>query len=512
MANPVGVIDISDDEDTDRYSTSGQSQFRSSVGAASAVVTLPRAADAGVAIAARSAQTTSAVGLVGNGVGHPSINDTIESFKSSQGNFGDGSIKRNEGNDDVDADNDDHNDDDNDFEGGSHYGRSAAAGAGSGAGAAASAGVKRSRSVKLTDAQRSIRDVAKAAEKAAKQAAKDAEKRSANALRHVERAEKGAYALQEIALAMTADLHASEVGAAIAKCMADYNPRLKVLDPIHSPVPNSLHWRRGIVVEYGAGAGAGAMPSSLRVDDAVIHFHSPTVEPFVAVLFHGKDYVELVASKRYAGMLEYIKGLDALLPIGSRLTFIIVGLRHAMKLYMDRYRRRAEKGDLQGMLSLSQDSINSLNTHLYTATEVEIKTYEGVSDVAEYVVRCTQAIGEMPYRMQPSALACVTKVRVGANSDHKGDDGKKTTTGTWWAMLQMIPGVSEKKASKITDHYPTYRSLMEAYRNPAIPVPQKEVLLENVMGAGQPRLTKMSKDIYTFFTTTDPMQLIGQGS
>jgi hypothetical protein len=60
----------------------------------------------------------------------------------------------------------------------------------------------------------------------------------------------------------------------------------------------------------------------------------------------------------------------------------------------------------------------------------------------------------------------VTKVRVGAAAPFLGDltGGAGAlaipeATTTFWAMLQMIPKVSEKKAAAVVARFPTLRAL-----------------------------------------------------
>lgn len=189
----------------------------------------------------------------------------------------------------------------------------------------------------------------------------------------------------------------------------------------------------------------------------------------------------------------------------------------------------------------------------------------GPDKTREYLVGLTRAIAEQPYRMQPSALAVVSKKKVNvkaaaaasaaaagaaagaasdagehaSDDDDDGDDGaasssagggkrkatgsssvssgggtrtsKKSRTETWFAQLQMVPGVSAARASAIVAKYPTLRSLVNVYRDPSVPVVTKETLLEDVdirLGK-KTKLTKLSKEIFIFFTTLDPTVVLG---
>ena len=123
------------------------------------------------------------------------------------------------------------------------------------------------------------------------------------------------------------------------------------------------------------------------------------------------------------------------------------------------------------------------------------------SQTGEYIASLTRAIAEYPYRMDPSALACVTKIAVAkakapasgaaaaaAAGDFDDEDGgggppkrkmtKKTSSDTWVAQLQMIPRVSAKIAGAIAARYPTFRSLCDEYASPRLTTVQKMSLLE----------------------------------
>jgi len=183
------------------------------------------------------------------------------------------------------------------------------------------------------------------------------------------------------------------------------------------------------------------------------------------------------------------------------------------------------------------------------------------ADTVDYLQGLTRAIAEYPYRMQPSALAVVTKVKVqrtlgggaasasaaaaGAGGGEEDDDDdaggsaaagagagsagrkgaskraadddrlvvstyEKGLTETWMAQLQMIPGVSAVKAAAIVARFPTLRSLVDRYRDPSLPQAVKEGLLEDAMlDRSGKKMGKLSRDVYRFFTTRNPEELIG---
>ena len=94
---------------------------------------------------------------------------------------------------------------------------------------------------------------------------------------------------------------------------------------------------------------------------------------------------------------------------------------------------------------------------------------------AEYVTALTKAIAEYPYRMADSALACVMKMKTTGGAEFaSGDGSKKSLQQVWMAQLQMIRSVSAAKAAAIVRRYPSFRSLMEAYRDPRLSEAEKD--------------------------------------
>lgn len=122
---------------------------------------------------------------------------------------------------------------------------------------------------------------------------------------------------------------------------------------------------------------------------------------------------------------------------------------------------------------------------------VSLRPQVSPAATAEYVVGLTRAIAEWPYKRDASALACVVKVRTTGTATAAAvaaaapppDGMKKPVTAVWLGQLQMIPGVSDKRAAAIAGRYPSFRALMDAYRDPRLPQAAKELLLE-VRGRG----------------------------
>lgn len=125
----------------------------------------------------------------------------------------------------------------------------------------------------------------------------------------------------------------------------------------------------------------------------------------------------------------------------------------------------------------------------------------------EYLMRVTKAVAEAPYKATPSALAAVVKVRV---PHAPSSSTLRPLATTWNAMLQMVPGISAKKAAAITARYPTLRSLLAVYRDACLSEADKARVLEDAeYAATKKRMTKLSADVYTFLTRRDAAAVIG---
>lgn len=431
------------------------------------------------------------------------------------------------------------------------------------------AGIKRGNSdvSAASSKPRSKAPTAKAAEKAAAKAARDsaraekkaekeAEKRSRASQRAVDRISRGGYKSQEIAVMMEDSLRYAQVGVALAAELEAAAYHCLPPAPAASFVPagdiagvkcfyNTVHWRRRV-------------PDMARSTDKDIVFtNDVTVEPFVVVVHEGEYFVKLLIDEGTDGVEAQLSALRARVPPVTRVVYVIVGARKAIERGQT---KTARAGGDRMLHTLTPDGFDAALMHLYVTSELEVKEVVSEAAAVEYLVGLTRAIAEMPYKMQPSSLAVVTKVRVNrvvampasfdpaaggapqrgasiaaygydedsappigsaapvaSSSAVAGDDAwvmrkstKKNTTETWCAMLQMIPGISETKASAIVAVYPTLRSLVNIYRDPAVSEKDKERLLEEIQFASTGRrMGKVSRDVYKFFTSRDPDQLIG---
>lgn len=143
-----------------------------------------------------------------------------------------------------------------------------------------------------------------------------------------------------------------------------------------------------------------------------------------------------------------------------------------------------------------------------------------IGESLSFLRQYTRAIAEFPYRMQPSALAVVAKKMGLSKAARMVEDAGVTdpdmlrlheASTTWLAMLQVLPNMSLSRARNVQAVYPTFRSLVDVYRDPSITTAVKERLLETILEKGR-RQTALSKAVYRFLTTYNPDDLIGSGT
>jgi hypothetical protein len=423
----------------------------------------------------------------------------------------------------------------------------------------------------------------KAEAKAAKLRAKEEQKRTNAQNRAVEKAGRGGYAREEIALSFEAGFAKTLQGKALSDgLMLEY----AVIAPTEVPIPNAIFWRRRKIVGLKNAAVAGkkkAVASIVGADGVaavnpsenyIFQDDHGKLEPFVCIYWEGSTFVETLLSHGTDAIEEAVIAMRTALEPGTRVIFLIQGA--AAYLYSSTERRKALERSASGAGAqrprlpavTTQHAYDSALMHLYVARDLEIKETITTQESVEYLRGCTRAIAENPYRATPSALAVVTKVKVqkggfaamagssssaagagGAASMDEFDDDPYSNYGggdgggsaasaasaagaaaakvnkqgggskgidvgeTWLAMLQMIPGVSKDKALSIVREYPSFRALMDQYSRTDLTEEQKRDLLTDLPirnGSGKTRIRKISEDCYSFFTSENAEEVIGE--
>ncbi|POM60607.1 hypothetical protein PHPALM_30529 [Phytophthora palmivora] len=144
---------------------------------------------------------------------------------------------------------------------------------------------------------------------------------------------------------------------------------------------------------------------------------------------------------------------------------------------------------------------------LFMDTGAHTKFTSDLEAMAEYVALLTREFVEAASR--PTALEEVLESVPRYNSFRVTHSGATVSmcANAWLRMIQVIPGVSEDKAQCLLDHFPTFNSLMCAYRDPTLSRAQKEDLVADKLHDARIQRA-LSKRIYAVFCEEDPDALI----
>jgi hypothetical protein len=255
-----------------------------------------------------------------------------------------------------------------------------------------------------------------------------------------------------------------------------------------------------------------------------------------------------------------------------RVVFVLQAVRAALSALQKAKQQRGRGGPVDGDavavavaasrgMVVTPEGLDAAHMHLYVTCDLEVNETASVGETSELLVSMTRTIAERRYKQAPEALAVLTRIRVGRmaaaqlqqhnqargldataapgggeveSSDaetHSLADAPAAATAafaaaagqaandephaarrflaeTWWAQLQMVPGVSSKKALAIVSAYPSPQALVLRYRDPRLTTAEKEHLLEDIIEPGRKNF-KISSCIYRAFTTVNPEEKIG---
>jgi hypothetical protein len=345
---------------------------------------------------------------------------------------------------------------------------------------------------------------------------------------------------------MSPALAGSELGVAVAAAVRESDLGHVLLDAAELALPLSVEWRRGTHLPRSGQArkkSTSATHSSSSYSVGETRFERAARELFCCRVFTGREFADALDRARTpAAAVRLVRDMQARLPAGTTLILLVLGLDAAVT---DALRRRGGGGaggggagagyggggygGYGGSSSSSSSSsggggggggdclvnLESFLTTLWVETDVQVKSVLTAADAGEYVARLTREIAERPYALMPTTLACVVKVKVPKVPDAEGGGGagggsKKTASATFRAMLQSISGVSDAKAAGVVRAFPTFRALMDAYRDRERSAAEKAVLLEGpAAGEGKRgKATAISRRIYNLMSLTDPDAMV----
>jgi hypothetical protein len=404
-----------------------------------------------------------------------------------------------------------------------------------GGGALQVAAPKRARAA--TDAERSDRAAVKAAAAAERQAAAAAAREATRAARATQKEaskqakslagldsqlEAGRFSGAEMALEMSALLAGSALGQLLIGEAATVTGRVKFGEAAGSlealfvlPPPSkeplseapSLRWRRGVVRAVSGGGGGGPVyafpnPTLKRALPLEVDFTSAPAEPVAAIVLPGEAWVALAVRLGTEGLVRWLRARQRELPPGTALAVLTHGVAGAVAQVVAGAAAAGRARPLP-----SNFSMDALHAHVFVACGVRVTHYPTAAQLAEQVLRLTRFLAARAYREEDTALLVVARAKADT---------------PWLKMLKTLPGVSDKVAAAVARRFPSMRALMDAYADKGASEKEKAALLESVLmdggeeeGVGEEggggggkgggrRLTKMSADVYAFFSAADP--------
>jgi hypothetical protein len=228
---------------------------------------------------------------------------------------------------------------------------------------------------------------------------------------------------------------------------------------------------------------------------------------FLDMLRH-KSYTELVAAVRYIQSLapqpQRSRQSDET-EESSKFFVIVEGLDRAL---IELKKRQKKKKGTSASAAASSSMIAFADLHevafqLFMDVGAHTKFTSDVEATAEYVALLTRELVLASSRT--SALEEFLESVPRYNSfrvTHSGGTAS-ASANAWLRMLQVIPGVSEDKAQCLLDHFPTYASLMRAYRDPRLSRAEKEDLVADKLHDARIQRA-LSKRIFAVFCEENP--------
>mmetsp|Transcript_4691 Transcript_4691/g.6955 ORF Transcript_4691/g.6955 Transcript_4691/m.6955 type:complete len:590 (-) Transcript_4691:143-1912(-) len=165
----------------------------------------------------------------------------------------------------------------------------------------------------------------------------------------------------------------------------------------------------------------------------------------------------------------------------------------------------------KSFIPTNEDELHDAIIWMLIEERIECSFTTTDQETIEYIKGLTRALSESPYTEQMTELQCIKKLK----STHSmiTDDNRAMTPydrakDSWLRMLQQIKGLTEGMALRVVRHYPTVRSLMNMYEDPALTTDQKRALLATLLKDGRRNMVKISDSVYRLMTSEDPTELI----
>ncbi|RLN91095.1 hypothetical protein BBJ28_00022119 [Nothophytophthora sp. Chile5] len=246
-----------------------------------------------------------------------------------------------------------------------------------------------------------------------------------------------------------------------------------------------------------------------------------------AIYYEADEFLQLLRLKAYPEVVAAVRYLHTLVPPSARrqgtskakaeeeeeepskFFVIIEGMDRALIQHkkQQKHRKREESRPTASTPAISFADLHELAFQLFMDVGAHTKFTVDVDATANYVALLTRelVVAASPVSALEEFLEAVPKYN-SFRVTHSGATAS-VCANAWLRMLQVIPGVSEDKAQSLLDHFPTFASLMRAYRDPALSRSQKEDLVSDKLHDSRIQRA-LSKRIYTVFCEENPETVI----
>ncbi|KAE9254280.1 hypothetical protein PF004_g1080 [Phytophthora fragariae] len=257
-----------------------------------------------------------------------------------------------------------------------------------------------------------------------------------------------------------------------------------------------------------------------------------------AIYYEADTFLEMIRLKSYKELVAAVRYLQSLVPTSQQQTrkscqpgedeeeaskfFVIVeGMDRALIELKKQHKQKSKKnGSTPSTSSTSSASSTSASTPMISFADLHEVAFQLFMDMGAHTKFTCDLDATVNYVALLTREFVVASSRASAleeflESVPRNNSFRVTRTGAtasvcanaWLRMLQVIPGVSEDKAQCLLDHFPTYGSLMRAYRDPSLSQAQKEDLVADKLHDARIQRA-LSKRIYTVFCEQNPDALV----
>ncbi|KAK1937049.1 hypothetical protein P3T76_009827 [Phytophthora citrophthora] len=237
-----------------------------------------------------------------------------------------------------------------------------------------------------------------------------------------------------------------------------------------------------------------------------------------AIYYEAKVFLEMIQKKGYKELIAAIRYIQKLVPKRktrqlddeeSKFFVIIQGMDLALVELKKQQKKKQKNGSAFTSSSpmIMFADLQEVSFQLFMDTGVHTKFTSDLEATADYVALLTREIVVAASRA--TALEEYLESVPRYNSFRVTYQGgtASASANAWLRMLQVIPGVSEDKAQCLLNHFPTFDSLMCAYRDPRLTIAQKEDLVADKLHDARVQRA-LSKKIYSALCEENPDALI----